>query len=1429
MIMLADTSTSRSSRRFVAFALAAFALSALPALPALGAAVQVGNVTGLTITTNQPGGNITASFALSTGGSVEVTPYAPDVVRVNFHWVGAFDTDTPMIAKPLTNWPSASASVTDQGSKYVLLTSQLQVEIEKTPLKIHFKDGNGAYYLLQEDKMEFDSAYNYTGQRGTGVSKLKAMKVMPAGQGYFGLGEYGGPMNRRGREIDCWNSGTYNWGEFQNPTYLNIPFFYGVQPATNGNPSFVYGLFFNNPCRPLFKFNQSSDTRYSFEAGDGRMDYFFIGGGFQHSMPKVLDRYSELTGRPTFLPKWGLGHHLSRFSYDNQAWVEYIANQSTVEDMPLDAVYLDIDYMDGTPNDNNFGDGNLRQLTINSKFSNPQGMLTYCNTRGVKVVPLIEPWLQPSDPNHYNDANSGLHFIKDNNGNTVTRSIYVGNVSWFDYSSTPMNTWWQQRIVNWFNSIPFSGIWNDLTEPEGGDSIPYNALLWVDGKFGTSNTDSRRWWSNERNYFGLRCARQSYNAMLAKDANKRPFVLSRSGNAGLQRFGVSWSGDTRANWFYQRATLRFGMGAMIAGAAWYGNDVGGFAGTPSSELLVRSYEANCLTPFFRNHADKAAADREPWRFSEPYKTELRDLIKLRYRLMPYLYTLAYESTQTGEPMNVPPVFDFWNDKNTLTESCDYNFLVGDYLLAAPVYNEGNTTRSVYLPYAPGVEWYYWPSGAVSSQPAGDKYGGGQTVTVSSPRGKLPLFVKSGAIIPMSASMQYANQTQPGWMDIHCWPSGTSEFTLHEDDGETFDYQTGEFARRRMVSARTAAAWNFTIEAKQGTYNSGARDFYVYCYNHGTQQVFGVTLNGSPLSQVTDFNSAAQCWRLMPDGRIGVKVPDNGAEAAVRVSFGEVNDVIQLTASTTNVAENAGSVRVYASRTGSATGAVSVTYATAAGTALAGSDFTTTTGSLSWAASDLATKFFDVPVSDDGSYEGNEQFSASLTGIGGADLGSPTTIAVTIVDNEPLPPDLMVTNPAAPISVAQTTTAYSIQGVANSLNWSGLAWSNALTGATGAGPIGFEWTLANVGLGIGTNLITVSATNAGSALLASDSATNSVYTDGWTDTDSGGFGWGAWSLYTSSADISKNGRFMANSAAVNIGTPAWGLYANSGNLSEAKRALNAALAVGQSVQVRMDNGFLNTGSGTGVALQNAAGTTLWEFFFNGGDSFYSISGGTTDVGWTSGGIDVEFTLTSPTTYRARITPIGGNTRTNTGSLITAADQAVTLFRAWNYNAGSGSDYDYFFNDLKLLGAGGSGPKTSVVVQIVRQGTISQIPQDWRDRYGLTGPDTTDGDGDGLTDLQEYWADTNPTNGGSFFGEVGVQWSNTVGGLVVSVQIDPPTTNSRIYDISYGTNLLDGLWTPFGFNVPGRSDGGALQFNITNPPGPQIHFKSRVTLP
>jgi alpha-glucosidase len=852
-------------------------------IPVRAAIQTVGNVTNVTLTVDGTNGNTTANFWLDNGGEAAVTPVAADVVRVRYYFTSLWSKEEPMIAKQPSFWPALTNSVsfTDQGGTYLIQTPQLNVIVTKSPFKVDFQDPSG-YYLLQDDHSEFDASYAYSGQSGWTSQdfKLKCLKKLTTNQAFFGLGEYGGALNRRGLELECWSEGTYNWSEFNNPEYMNPPFFYGVQPASGATPAFVYGIFFNNPCRPLFKFGTQFADKYSFEAGDGQLDYFFLGGGASHSMISVIDRYSELTGRPTLLPKWAFGYQLSRFSYLNQSWVQYLADAAVANNIPLDAVYLDIDYMNVNADNNPTAPNVLHQLTTDSNFTNPGGMVSYCANTGVKIVPLIEPLLETQDP-LYNEANTDLHFIKDNGANTVVGNIYLGPMSWFDFTSTPMQAWWQNKIANWMSTFPFAGIWNDIDEPEGGDQIPSNGLLWCDGRYGLSTTDSRRQWSNEHNYFGLRCAATSYGALLAQNPNKRPFVLSRSGSCGLQRYAVSWSGDTAANWTYARTCIRFGTSAMISGAAWYGHDLGGFAGTVDGELLTRWHEWGALLPFFRNHSRKGDnvwpdgnQGREPWRFPDPYQSAMRSCIQFRYQLMPYLYTLAYNASQTGEPMNTPPVFKYYADQNTASLN-DYEFMAGDYLLAAPVYNQGDTTRTVYLPYAPGVGWYHWWSNV--------RYSGGNTVTVSAPLGQLPLFVRSGAIIPMGPTMQSTSQFQPNYMDINCWPEGSSSLTLYEDEGEGWGYTNGVYASVTFNSSRTATNWDFTIGARQGSYQPGHTNYFIYVYNPSTVQ--DVQLNGAPLAQVTNLSTAAAGWMMTSDGKLGIKVADAGAAQAVHVDWG----------------------------------------------------------------------------------------------------------------------------------------------------------------------------------------------------------------------------------------------------------------------------------------------------------------------------------------------------------------------------------------------------------------------------------------------------------------------------------------------------------------------------------------------------------------
>ncbi len=450
-------------------------------------------------------------------------------------------------------------------------------------------------------------------------------------------------------------------------------------------------------------------------------------------------------------------------------------------------------------------------------------------------------------------------------------------------------------------------------------------------------------------------------------------------------------------------------------------------------------------------------------------------------------------------------------------------------------------------------------------------------------------------------------------------------------------------------------------------------------------------------------------------------------------------------------------------------------------------------------------------------------------------GQDWNYALNVCTPPPVPDGIVITNPPSDIAVGNEVTTYNLMGTAGAGVVGLMRWTNALTGDSGQLSANSAWLLANVPLGIGANVITLTGTNSGSSMVtnAADRGSNAAYVDGWQNGDNGGFGFGPWRLVNTAGDSGQNGQFMATAAAVNIGTPAWGLYANNGNVANARRPLPAALGVGQTLKVRMDNGFLNSGAGTGVALQNANSNTLWEFFFNGGDQNYSISGGSTDIGWTSGGLDVELTMTGPTSWVARLTPLGGDTRTNTGHFVSQSDMSATLFRAWNFNAGAGSDFDFFVNDLQVLSPGGGVIATSDTVTITRQGGITDtdgdgIPDSWEVLHfgSVTGATAgADTDGDGISNWEEYIADTIPTNGASV-------WSNViqqVGGTgLMNLWVPAPTTNTRVYEAWYTTNLTDGPWVPMGFNQPGPPNGASFSFMVTNDVEMRV-YRTGVKLP
>jgi hypothetical protein len=413
------------------------------------------------------------------------------------------------------------------------------------------------------------------------------------------------------------------------------------------------------------------------------------------------------------------------------------------------------------------------------------------------------------------------------------------------------------------------------------------------------------------------------------------------------------------------------------------------------------------------------------------------------------------------------------------------------------------------------------------------------------------------------------------------------------------------------------------------------------------------------------------------------------------------------------------------------------------------------------------------------------------GNGTWDNNSGNNWSVNVTACDP-PPALAITNPAAPVNVANTVTTYGLAGTCDTSILSGsITWSNALSGGTGSTPVAGEWQMASVPLAVGTNTLIITATNAGSTTAASDDAANADYDAGWANTQNGGTGFSAWQL----SNNENSGFFTATPAEqVNqsLAGRSWGLWANTEATAEAIRPFAQDMQVGDTFSVSLDNNWIEDGHGIGIALQNSAGDTLWQFFFNGGDTYYNMSGiPATGIDWTGDGIDLEFTLTDAATFDCTVMPYAGTVTNLSGPLNTAEDQTITRFRAWNYSAGANSNYNFYINNLELTG-GSAGLSTSDTATIIRAPSAQPdqdddgLPDAWETQYfsnATNASASADSDGDGLSNYKEFLLGTHPLNGESLL----VMDYRDMPQTATSHSISWQTIGGRSYWIEYTDDL------------------------------------------
>lgn len=537
---------------------------------------------------------------------------------------------------------------------------------------------------------------------------------VPPDAGFFGLGGRFAPL-KPGSSFRLWNSdagGGYGPGD--DPLYITMPVSVCVADETS------HLVFYDNTFDGTIGFGEGMTV--AFTDGPARA-YVAVG-----SPASVLQRYTDLTGRPPLPPLWALGFHQSRWGYRTEAELRRVVEGFEKYGLPLSALHLDIDHLRG-----------FRTLDLDTR-THPR-MAEFArglSEKGIHLVVSTDPGIKRERGfAPYDEGRAADVFCKTPNGKPFLGLVWSGWSVFPDFTRESVREWWgtqyRRQLVHGID-----GFWHDMNEPS---SFASDGLLAFPLCVRHKDLGHRE----AHNVYGLLMDRAGYEGLRKARPDRRPFILTRSGWAGMQKWCWTWTGDVETSWAALRQTIAHVIGLGMCGMPYTGPDVGGFGGTPSPELFVRWFQLSSFLPFFRSHSATWVPRREPWCFGPEVLGILKESLAERYRLLPYWYTLAYLAAKDGAPL-VRPLFWSHPESRRLRE-VDDAFLLGDDILVAPIVEEGATKRDVILP--PG-EWY---------QIAGDKpLSGGSRVTLEAPLTGIPVLARAGAIIP----------TQDGGLVLHAY-------------------------------------------------------------------------------------------------------------------------------------------------------------------------------------------------------------------------------------------------------------------------------------------------------------------------------------------------------------------------------------------------------------------------------------------------------------------------------------------------------------------------------------------------------------------------------------------------------------------------------------------------------------------------------------
>lgn len=716
--------------------------------------------------------------------SFEITVYDDATIRVQVTRENSFSPNPYSVIK---NPKKDNFNIIKSKDEVWVQTSKIHLSINLYPFYLTFKTPTGE--IINQDDPSF--AVSWLGTEVTNYKKVQKNEK------FIGLGEKTGNLDRAGKAYTNWNTDYFAYGVGDDPLYMSIPFYLGVHHKLS------YGIFFDNTHKTVFNFGASNNRFVYYSGEDGDLDYYFF---HDDSISKIISSYTELTGKMEMPPIWSLGFQQCRYSYYPESEVLNLSKTFRDKDMPADVIYLDIHHME-----------KYKVFTFDGvKFPDPKSLIKTLKERGFRVVVIMDPGIKTD--RGYLPYDEGLQkdlFVKFPDGEIYEGQVWPGWCAFPDFTKPETRKWWAEKMEFYYEA-GVDGYWTDMNEPASWGQFTPNL---IEFHYEGEEVSHRK----ARNVYGFQMARSAMEGSLLQRPEERPFVLTRSGYSGIQRYAAAWTGDNFASEEHMMAGIRLVNSLGLSGVAFSGYDIGGFAGEATKSLFARWMSIAAFSPLFRAHSMINSNDAEPWAFGEEVEEISRNYMKLRYRLLPTIYSSFFQSTESGLPLAKSLAIDYPYDNKIYESAFQNQYIFCDKILIAPV----ESTKEITKVYLPEGDWYYLYDGTIHK--------GKQTIYQDCPLSYLPAYVKAGEILSLQSEISHTGENNDGVLNLHLYQGKAKSVYVHyEDDGISQEYRKGSYFKREIEwNSKTG---NLIFSKPEGEFESRYKKIKVYFHGIGIDSI-----------------------------------------------------------------------------------------------------------------------------------------------------------------------------------------------------------------------------------------------------------------------------------------------------------------------------------------------------------------------------------------------------------------------------------------------------------------------------------------------------------------------------------------------------------------------------------------------------------------